>query len=70
VASSGDRHAQVNHAEQAQPRRIVPADPRPPAPQPASSPYAAAISCEEAQRLYVGDWGQPSGESCHSSWRP
>jgi hypothetical protein len=30
----------------------------------------AAISCEEAQRLYVGDWGQPSGESCHSSWRP
>ena len=25
---------------------------------------------ESSQFEYVGDFGQPSGESCHSSWRP
>ena len=36
----------------------------------ASGPYSAAMSGESSQPLYVGDCGQPSGESCHSSCRP
>src|SRR5215207_6243966 len=36
---------------------------------PVQSAYRAKAS-EGAHLLPAGDWGQPSGESCQSSWRP